>query len=63
MADLQNISVGKTEPQPEAITDVGVLASKKEPPSGYYIVSLHLPVLCVIWNLNKINKNIDNKKI
>ncbi|KAI2661525.1 Multivesicular body subunit 12B [Labeo rohita] len=39
MADLQNISVGKTEPQPEAITDVGVLASKKEPPSGYYISS------------------------
>ncbi|XP_050973962.1 multivesicular body subunit 12Bb [Labeo rohita] len=39
MADLQNISVGKTEPQPEAITDVGVLASKKEPPSGYYIVA------------------------
>ncbi|XP_026125446.1 multivesicular body subunit 12B isoform X1 [Carassius auratus] len=39
MADLQNISGGKAELQPEAITDIGVLASKKEPPAGYYIVA------------------------
>ncbi len=40
MADLQNVSGGKAELQPEAISDIGVLASKKEPPAGYYIVSL-----------------------
>ncbi|XP_016424766.1 multivesicular body subunit 12B-like [Sinocyclocheilus rhinocerous] len=39
MADLQNISGGKAELQPEAIADIGVLASKKEPPAGYYIVA------------------------
>ncbi|XP_042585907.1 multivesicular body subunit 12Bb [Cyprinus carpio] len=39
MADLQNISYGKAELQPEAVTDIGVLASKKEPPAGYYIVA------------------------
>uniref|UniRef100_A0A671K7M0 MABP domain-containing protein n=1 Tax=Sinocyclocheilus anshuiensis TaxID=1608454 RepID=A0A671K7M0_9TELE len=39
MADLKNISCGKAELQPEAITDIGVLASKKEPPAGYYIVA------------------------
>lgn len=46
MADLQNISGGKAELQPETITDIGVLASKKEPPAGYYIVSLQLPNMC-----------------
>lgn len=48
MADLQNISYGKAELQPEAVTDIGVLASKKEPPAGYYIVSFQLPNMCVI---------------
>lgn len=46
MADLLNIS--GAELQPEAITDIGVLASKKEPPAGYYIVSLQLPNMCAI---------------
>ncbi|XP_073675871.1 multivesicular body subunit 12Bb [Garra rufa] len=39
MADLPNISGGKAELQPEAITDICVLASRKEPPAGYYIVA------------------------
>ncbi|XP_067251177.1 multivesicular body subunit 12Bb isoform X2 [Chanodichthys erythropterus] len=39
MADLQDISGAKIELQPEAITDIGVLASKKEPPADYYIVA------------------------
>ncbi|XP_051759917.1 multivesicular body subunit 12Bb isoform X1 [Ctenopharyngodon idella] len=39
MTALQDISGAKTELQPEAITDIGVLASKKEPPADYYIVA------------------------
>ncbi|XP_067268693.1 multivesicular body subunit 12Bb [Pseudorasbora parva] len=39
MADLQNISSAKTELQPESISDIGVLASKKEAPADYYVVA------------------------
>lgn len=58
MEDLQNISGGKAELQPEAISDIGVLASKKEPPAGYYIVSLHLLNMWAIWKRTSINRNI-----
>lgn len=43
MPDLQDISNVISELQPEAITDIAVLASKKEPPADYNVVSVQLP--------------------
>ncbi|XP_021333830.1 multivesicular body subunit 12Bb isoform X1 [Danio rerio] len=39
MADLQDISGAKLGVLPEAVSDVGVLASKRQPPADYYIVA------------------------
>nr|XP_055024278.1 multivesicular body subunit 12Bb isoform X3 [Misgurnus anguillicaudatus] len=39
MPDLQDISNAISELQPEAITDIGVLASKKDPPADYNVVA------------------------
>ncbi|KAA0713868.1 Multivesicular body subunit 12B ESCRT-I complex subunit MVB12B [Triplophysa tibetana] len=39
MPDLQDISNAISELQSEAITDIGVLASKKEPPADYNVIA------------------------
>ncbi|XP_051949961.1 multivesicular body subunit 12Bb isoform X1 [Xyrauchen texanus] len=39
MPDLQDISDALSALQPEAITDIGFLASKKEPPADYNVVA------------------------
>ncbi|XP_073723833.1 multivesicular body subunit 12Bb [Misgurnus anguillicaudatus] len=39
MPDLQDISNAISELQPEAITDISVLASKKDPPADYNVVA------------------------
>ncbi|XP_073724389.1 multivesicular body subunit 12B isoform X2 [Misgurnus anguillicaudatus] len=40
MPDLQDISNAISELQPEAITDISVLASKKDPPADYNVKQL-----------------------
>lgn len=75
MQDLQDISNAISELQSEAITDIGVLASKKEPPAGYNVVSVQLPntvykYICNLalikykweWNRQLINWNYEKDK-